>query len=161
MKLIVGLGNPGRQYQQTRHNTGFLVIDRLSQEKDWLKKNKIKLLKPDTFMNRSGEAVQKTASFYKLAPKDIIIIHDDADLPLGEIKIQAGRSSAGHNGVQSIIDSFNGSLDFLRVRIGIGRPENAAIPLEVYVLERWSPEQTARLDEVVEEALQKVKKMVF
>ena len=138
MKLIVGLGNPGKQYEKTRHNVGFMVLDAL---RDSLKEynvgewelskkfnaeicgttvggDKIVLAKPMTFMNESGIAVQLIAHFYKMTHRDIIVIHDDKDILLGEIKVQTDRSSAGHNGVQSIIDRI-GTQDFTRVRVGV------------------------------------------
>jgi PTH1 family peptidyl-tRNA hydrolase len=138
MKLIVGLGNPGKKYAKTRHNAGFLALDALRAAlaeygpNGWeLSKKfnaeisgcavgaeKIVLAKPMTFMNDSGIAVQLIAHFYKIAPRDIIVVHDDKDIPLGEIKIQTNRGSAGHNGVQSIIDHL-GTEDFQRVRIGV------------------------------------------
>src|SRR3989339_1039764 len=119
MKLIVGLGNPGRAYTKTRHNIGFLVVDFLakSQGAVWTKKitfqgelteikngrEKTILLKPQTFMNRSGESVRAVSSFYKMPLSKITVVHDDADLSFGEIRTQVNRSAAGHNGVQSII----------------------------------------------------------
>lgn len=136
MKLIVGLGNPGRQYESTRHNIGFMVIDKLEKELAagvppvWQKDEKknmlmvkigdVLLVKPQTFMNKSGFAVKALVDFYKLSPADVWVIHDDMDLPLGKIKIREKGGSAGHNGVQSIIDQLK-SDTFVRFRLGIGK----------------------------------------
>jgi peptidyl-tRNA hydrolase, PTH1 family len=135
MKLIIGLGNPGRKYEKTRHNIGFVIVNALRahlDSTDWkLSKkfnaeiaeidageNKIILTKPMTFMNGSGQAVQLIMNFYKLTHKDMIVVHDDKDLKLGEIKIQADRGHAGHNGIRSLIDHI-GTKDFTRVRVGV------------------------------------------
>ena len=137
MLLLVGLGNPGSEYAQTRHNVGFMAADELARRysflpfKDKLKgqiatgsidNQKIILLKPMTFMNLSGESVLAVCSFYKLKPADIIVFHDDMDLPVGKVKVKRGGSAGGHNGLKSI-DS-NVGTDYLRVRIGIGRPDD-------------------------------------
>ncbi|HUW22353.1 MAG TPA: aminoacyl-tRNA hydrolase [Candidatus Bathyarchaeia archaeon] len=141
MKLIIGLGNPGKKYEDTRHNLGFLVVDEIArhikrkmrrpdlQFKTWRKFNSevlslaadILLVKPQTFMNESGSAVGKLAGFYKVEPEDIWVIHDDVDLPLEKIKIVKSRGSAGHQGVASIIKQL-GAADFVRLRLGIGHP---------------------------------------
>jgi PTH1 family peptidyl-tRNA hydrolase len=135
--LIVGLGNPGRKYQFTRHNIGFRVIDRLSRElsiplnkKSLLTKwgkgtwgeNELVLAKPQTFMNLSGEAVIRLVKFFQVKTKNMIVIHDDLDLSLGEIRIREKGGGGGHKGVESIIHSLE-THDFIRVRLGIGRPE--------------------------------------
>jgi PTH1 family peptidyl-tRNA hydrolase len=138
MKLIVGLGNPGQEYQDTRHNIGFMVVDRYvkdslpvtlstdvweSSEKftaEICQINNNLVAKPQTFMNLIGLSVVKIANFYKIEPADIWVIHDDIDLPLGKIRIRVGGASAGHHGVDSII-SHLGTADFLRFRLGIGR----------------------------------------
>lgn len=135
MKLIIGLGNPGKKYENTRHNVGFMVADILA--KNWhcqfrlekkfnseifevnLKGQKIKILKPQTFMNDSGGAVSKIVSYYRIKPKDIIMITDDIELPLGKIRVRLSGSSGGHKGIQSIIDSL-GTEQIPRVRVGIG-----------------------------------------
>lgn len=142
MKLIVGLGNPGVRYQKTRHNIGFMVLDELQDQwlergaSDWslnakfnaeisslqIGKEKIFLLKPMTFMNESGQSVHIVAEYYKIDPKDILVIHDEKDIPLGEIKMQKDRGHAGHNGIRSIIDHL-GTKDFHRIRIGIANPK--------------------------------------
>jgi len=132
--LIVGLGNPGRKYESTRHNVGFLLLDRLS-EQYGVKINRIKfkstvaeaningvrclLQKPQTFMNKSGEAVRDAAAFYKIPPEKIIVIHDDVSLPTGKLRIRAKGSDGGHNGIKNIIYLL-GSDGFKRIKIGVG-----------------------------------------
>lgn len=155
MKLIVGLGNPGKEYERTRHNVGALVVDEL-------KRRGVTghLLKPETYMNRSGEAVSKRMAYYKLSFRDLIVIHDDADLPFGVFKMEEGRGSAGHNGVQSIIEALGGQKGFLRLRIGIGRPISAEVPLEDWVLGRWSADEAAQLGRVIEESADLIQKQL-
>ena len=153
MKLIVGLGNPGSQYKDTRHNIGFIVIDKLEKElasgipPAWQKDEKknvltvkigdILLAKPQTFMNKSGFAVQAVMDFYKLTPLDIWVVHDDMDLPLGKIKIREKGGSAGHNGVQSIIDQLKTDA-FVRFRLGIGKEADSTHRNVIsYVLSRF------------------------
>lgn len=135
MKLLIGLGNPGEKYASTRHNIGFMIVDRLARELGnqtaiWQQDDKknvvtakvgeVLLAKPLTFMNKSGFAVKALVDFYKLAPSDVWIIHDDIDLPLGKIRIRERGASAGHNGVDSIIKHL-GTDAFVRFRLGIGR----------------------------------------
>ena len=115
MKLVVGLGNPGSEYENTRHNTGRIIVGII--EKKISDKQKIKFITPDTFMNKSGPAVAKALAGKK-ALKDLIVIYDDIDLPLGKIKISFNRSSGGHNGLESVIKALK-SEEFLRIRIGI------------------------------------------
>ncbi|NLG81081.1 MAG: aminoacyl-tRNA hydrolase [Bacilli bacterium] len=158
MKLIVGLGNPGRQYKKTRHNIGFMVLDALAEKEDLDFNNKAKfkgeiihttirnqdviLLKPLTYMNNSGEAVQLVKQFYQINDKDILVIHDDLDLPNGKIRIRQKGSSGGHKGIKSIIDHLK-SENFHRLRIGIGKSD--VIPVIDYVLENFSKDQ---IDEI-------------
>ncbi len=135
MKLIVGLGNPGREYESTRHNIGFMVVDKLAHElggidatwkEDVTRKamvarvGDVTLAKPLTFMNNSGLAVGALIRFYKLAPSDLWIIHDDLDLPLGKIRIRENGSAGGHHGIESIITALKSDA-FVRFRMGIGR----------------------------------------
>ena len=136
MKLIVGLGNPGREYRWTRHNMGFLLIDELAREngvelsrrglkalygRGRIARKEVILAKPQTFMNLSGEAVQRLLHFFKIPPEDLVVLHDDLDLPWGKIRIRLRGGSGGHRGIQSIQDSI-GSDEFWRVKMGIGRP---------------------------------------
>lgn len=140
MKLIIGLGNPGADYADTRHNIGFMVVDKLARElgtqtPQWQEEEKfnamtvkigdVMLIKPISFMNRSGEVVAKIMRYYKLTPADIWVIHDDLDLPIGKIRIREKGSSAGHNGVKSMIEQLH-SDSFVRFRLGIGRAGTAA-----------------------------------
>lgn len=142
--LIVGLGNPGQQYYNTPHNIGFTIVtafalaegampfheERKFQAEIALHKQ-ILFLKPLTFMNRSGESVKKAAEYYKIAPEQILVVHDEYAIPLGEVKISQGKGAANHNGVQSVIDALH-TTTFPRFRIGIGKPSK--LPLEAYVL---------------------------
>jgi PTH1 family peptidyl-tRNA hydrolase len=137
VRVIVGLGNPGREYQKTRHNVGFWVVERLAERwgvqisrraflaltgEGFWQGEKILLVKPQTYMNRSGEAVGRVRDFYRLEASDFIVIHDDLDLPLGRVRIKRGGGGAGGNrGVASVIEAL-GSKDFVRVKLGIGRP---------------------------------------
>jgi len=137
MILIVGLGNPGEKYQETRHNVGFLILDSLlkkltSVEKSvWEENTKLNsliarvgedlvLAKPLSFMNAAGEVVAKLVNFYKIPPFGLYLVHDDVDLPLGKIKISLDRGSAGHKGVESVIENL-GTKNFVRVRVGVGK----------------------------------------
>ncbi len=137
IKLIVGLGNPGQQYEKTRHNAGFLFLDTLAQELGcaWSNQSrfqglfaegsiaggKVMLLKPDTFMNRSGQSVGKITRYYKLHPEEILVVHDELDFNPGVVKLKKDGGHAGHNGLRDIIAHL-GSKEFYRLRIGIGRP---------------------------------------
>ena len=139
--LIVGLGNPGAQYQQTRHNIGFMVIDELasrlgvSVSKDKfsgfygtgkLGSTPVVLLKPQTFMNRSGQSVVPALQFFKVKPALLIVIHDELDLPFSNCRLKVGGGHAGHNGLRSIIGQL-GNRDFIRLRMGIGRPHHGDV----------------------------------
>lgn len=166
MKLIVGLGNPGSKYAHTRHNLGFRIVDSLAQALDarWTTKSqlhadiaegrigreKIVMAKPTTFMNLSGDAVGALRGMYKVSIEDIWIIHDDIDLALGKVKVQRGRSSAGHNGVEHIIQILK-SKDVLRFRLGIdargGNRKNA--PTDAYVMAKFSKEDEATLSALI------------
>ncbi len=136
--LVVGLGNPGEKYAGNRHNVGFMVIDHLAEIKGIginktkfrslygsgkIDNNKIHLIKPSTYMNKSGEAVKETTSFFKIPVENVIVVHDEMDLPLGKVKVKQGGGTAGHNGLKSIEKNL-GSRDFKRVRIGVGKPQN-------------------------------------
>ena len=147
MKLIVGLGNPGTQYATTRHNVGFQYIDYLITNQ--LLDKQTKTLKPDTYMNRSGIAVAKKLNFYKLKPVDLIVIHDDLDLRLGEFKIQLGKGPKLHNGIESI-EQLLKTKEFYRVRIGIdNRNPNNRISEESYVLQSFTLSELEILKQTV------------
>ena len=154
MKCIVGLGNPGRKYEKTRHNIGFMVIDELLDRHHWdLNKTKfngkyaveqflgqkVVLLKPQTFMNLSGESIRPLMDYYDIALEDVLVIYDDLDLPTGKIRLRQKGGHGGHNGIRSTIDHL-GTKDFKRLRIGVGRP-TTPIPVVDYVLSGFSKEQ--------------------
>lgn len=137
MKLIAGLGNPGKEYEKTRHNSGFMVMDILAErcgarvqtkkfdalvEKVMIEGNAVLLMKPQTYMNESGKAVAEAVSFYHIDPKDILVIHDDMDLPVGTVRIRKNGSAGGQKGMKSIIDALHTS-DIARIRIGVGHSE--------------------------------------
>ena len=156
MKLIVGLGNPGEKYKKQRHNVGFMILDQLAKEENlsWEDNSKLKseiikfkdtiLVKPQTFMNNSGDAVSLVSNFYKISPEDITVIHDDVDLPFGKYKKQFGAGAAGHHGVEDIILKL-GTKEFNRDRIGIDRPSNPNIPVDEYVLMDFSDKEVDEL----------------
>ncbi len=158
----MGLGNPGDAYQWSRHNIGFQVVDRLAEEnhisichkrfkahygKGWIRSQEILLVKPLTFMNLSGFSVQRVADFYKVAVVDLIVVHDDLDLPFGMLRIKRRGGDGGHQGVRSIIE-FIGGNNFLRLKLGIGRPPRGTDPAE-YVLKSFDQNEKDRLSEVL------------
>ncbi len=164
MKLIIGLGNPGREYEKTRHNAGFVCVDFLRKEFGFepfvmdkkmsaeisigmIGKEKVLLGKSATFMNDSGIAIQALLNFYKLSPSDIIVIHDDLDIAPGTYRTTVSSRAAGHNGVQDIISRL-GTQDFFRIRLGIGRPADTADTCQSshdFVLQKFSPEELESL----------------
>ena len=162
IKLIAFLGNPGQKYQATRHNAGYLFFDELCSEEAlqnkfhslYVKKNGIHAIKPLTFMNLSGTAVSEAASFYHMVPEEILVIHDDLELPPGKARLQKGGGLQGHNGLRSIKERL-GSGDFHRLRIGIGRPEHGDVRLyvtapfrkdEMIIMDQLFPKLRAILD---------------
>ncbi len=161
MKLVVGLGNPGHEYQKTRHNTGFFVLDHYLEQKNPLWKEKFQglyysttvgkenviFLKPQTYMNNSGESVVKFAHFYKIAPQDILIICDDLDQALGKFRLRSHGSSGGHNGLKSIEESLQ-SQEYCRLRIGITSETRENIPTIPYVLGNFTKEEQEKLDQL-------------
>jgi len=151
--LIVGLGNPGREYRNTRHNIGFLAIDALAKSlnvtlgkvqskalvgQGKIGSNKVILVKPQTYMNLSGQAVSGLLNFYKISAENLIVIHDDIDLPFGTIRIRPGGGSAGQRGVKSIIEKV-GTQEFARMRLGVGRPPGQ-MEAAAYVLQPFTKE---------------------
>ena len=155
--LVVGLGNPGREYARTRHNVGWLVVDELARRHggSWRSKfngqlaevridsHKVALLKPETYMNESGRSVQAAARFFKLDPDAVLIVHDEGDFDLGRLQARKGGGLAGHNGLRSIAQHL-GTSDFLRLRIGVGRPERGdPRKLADYVLSDFEPHDDA------------------
>jgi peptidyl-tRNA hydrolase, PTH1 family len=165
VKLIVGLGNPGARYQWTRHNAGFMVLDRLSHlagipvtkkvssglfgEGFWQGQRLI-LLKPQTFMNLSGRSVAEVARFHKIPCEEIIVVHDDLDIPFGSVRLKKGGGHGGHNGLRSIFSDF-GTRDFLRLRIGIGRSVHGEVV--DYVLNPFSVKEMQDLPFVLDGAI--------
>lgn len=154
MKFIAGLGNPGIRYQWSRHNAGFLVLDQLALQHSisisqtifdaHIGKGKIAgsaaiLAQPQTFMNLSGIAVRKLTDYFRIDPEDVIVVHDDLDLPFGTIRLKTGGGHGGHKGLISIIEHLGGA-DFIRVRFGIGRPARKSM-VESYVLEPFSGDE--------------------
>jgi len=163
MKLIVGLGNPGPQYARTRHNVGFMVADQLAAtlNASWKPETKLKsevattelagekvlLAKPQTFMNLSGEAVQRIMQSYKIAPQDVWALFDDVDVPFSRLRIRLGGSSSGHQGIKSIIQHIG--PDFVRARIGISLNDRTKEPSEEYVLKPFNLEEREQLPQVI------------
>ena len=155
--LVVGLGNPGREYARNRHNVGHLVVDELARRHggSWKSKfsgqiaeirldgHKVALLKPETFMNESGRAVSGATRFYKLEPGEVLVVHDEGDFELGRLELKVGGGLSGHNGLRSIAQHLK-TPDFLRLRIGVGRPERGdPRPLADYVLSNFEPHDDA------------------
>ncbi|SEF79580.1 peptidyl-tRNA hydrolase [Caloramator fervidus] len=171
MFLVVGLGNPGREYEKTRHNVGFEVIDRLA-EKLGIEVNRIKfkglvgeasvngkkvvLLKPTTFMNLSGESLIEAVSFYKVNLENVIVIYDDVDINVGRLRIRGSGSDGGHNGMKNIIYHLKDNK-FPRVRIGIGKPKGDMVS---HVLGRFSQEEEALIKKVVDIAVEAVLEII-
>ena len=170
MKLFFGLGNPGKQYQNTRHNLGQMIINNFAKNNHFSlsKKNKLQsevgewsknIFAISTgFMNESGIALQKVAAFYKISPENIYLIHDDLDLPVGEWRLQFDRGPAGHNGVKSVIENL-GTQAFWRIRVGIGKSEfdNA----EEYVLKPFFKEEKMLISETLDKILTEIENLVM
>ncbi|WP_442597368.1 aminoacyl-tRNA hydrolase [Neobacillus sp. D3-1R] len=162
MKLIIGLGNPGKQYEKTRHNVGFDVIEELSNQfnipLDQLKfkgqfgmgfvgTEKVLLLKPLTYMNLSGESIRAVMDFYDIDTEEIVVIYDDLDIPVGKLRLRQKGSAGGHNGIKSTIAHI-GTQEFNRIRIGVDRPQNG-MSVSNYVLGRFTADEQPIIDEVV------------
>jgi PTH1 family peptidyl-tRNA hydrolase len=174
MKIIVGLGNPGRKYGRMRHNAGFMAIDELAtdlrseiaQEKHGALLGRARigseetvLAKPQTYMNESGRAVAAIVRATYAAPADLIVIHDELDIPFGSVRVKTGGSHGGHNGLRSIIE-YLGSSEFVRVRIGIGRPAGSMDAVD-YVLSPFPAEEKKLLADVMTRAAQAIKTVVL
>jgi len=175
IKLIIGLGNPGAKYEKTRHNVGFMIVDELQKSdagfSNWKedkknkslisKSSKLILAKPQTFMNNSGQAVQSLMSYYNIDLENILVIHDDVDILLGKIKIQKGRSAAGHKGVQSIIDQIN-SKDFTRLRIGVARKSRTKMgDTARFVLRKFTILERKKIKKIIDDSITEVTKQFF
>jgi len=168
IRLIVGLGNPGREYETTRHNVGFWWVDELARQQKLSFKNETKfhglaargqlqghemlLLKPQTFMNVSGRSIGALAQFYKIAPSEILVVHDDLDLPPGVARLKLGGGHGGHNGLKDIIAHL-GARDFWRLRLGIGHPGDRAEVVN-FVLNDPRKEERALIEQAVQRALE-------
>ncbi|MED0981966.1 aminoacyl-tRNA hydrolase [Bacillus paramycoides] len=165
MKLIVGLGNPGREYELTRHNIGFMAIDELAKRWDislneqkfkglfgagFVNGEKVILLKPLTYMNLSGESIRPLMDYYKIDVEDFIVMYDDLDIPVGKLRLRMKGSAGGHNGVKSTI-SHLGTQEFQRIRMGIDRPKNGMKVVD-YVLGRFTSEETSGVNQSIEKA---------
>ena len=170
--LIVGLGNPGSKYEGTRHNVGFDVADRLARrhrirldsekfdgrcDTGIISNQKVTLLKPMDFMNRSGGPVQQAANFYDVPDNHIVVIHDDIDLDVGAIRLKEGGGHGGHNGLRDIVDRL-GSSDFLRVRLGVGRPEHGDVTN--HVLSGFSSDERADAEHMIDDACHAVEMLL-
>src|SRR3989440_3913583 len=173
MKLVIGLGNPGREYVGTRHNIGFEVVDRVAEKLGWVEEGdfdrvaktkfqglfaigtvaeeNLVLLKPMTFMNLSGNAVQSALAFYQIAPNDVMIVLDDLALPCGKLRLREGGSSGGHNGLKDIERAI-GTMDYPRLRLGIDPPPPPMAGKD-YVLGKFSPEQRKLIDPAIDRAV--------
>ena len=169
MKLIVGLGNPGRRYRETRHNVGWEVISRLARrariavdEEDGFSDvgrgaiggTRVILARPQTYVNVSGEAVRDLRRRHRLRPQDIVVVVDDLDLPLGRLRLRASGSAGGHNGLKSIIEAL-GTTEFPRLRVGIGRPAEGVDPAD-HVLTRFTSDEQAVVDAALDRAAEAI-----
>ncbi|MFL2859527.1 MAG: aminoacyl-tRNA hydrolase [Pontiellaceae bacterium] len=173
MKLIVGLGNPGFEYKETRHNIGFMVLDEIAKRKKvnfkkkffysakqstiYQNKNKLMLIKPQLFMNRSGEVVSKLVNKYKINLNDLVVIYDDIDLNFGTIRIREKGSAGTHNGMKSIINNID-SNNFKRIRVGIG-PRPLGEKMNEYVLGNFKQDEYLKLEKVVVRAADTVERL--
>ena len=169
--LVAGLGNPGAQYAHTRHNAGFLVVERFGEKlgASWnedrkfrskmarveVGERKVFLCEPQTYMNVSGEAIAPLAEYYKIALDRLLVVMDDADLPFGQIRLRASGSSGGHHGLESI-EKHLGSREFARLRVGIGRSDRTVREITGHVLGRFSNEEQGLLEKVLERAARQV-----
>ena len=173
MKVICGLGNPGQKYAETRHNIGFQVLDALSKKhgislskkkfkslytEENIHNKKVLFIKPQTFMNNSGEALKACIHFFNLQPKNVLVIHDEIDFPFGKIKTKFAGGHAGHNGLRSIFEHI-GTDEFYRLRIGIGRPFTKE-DVSNYVLGPFSKEQKQELEDILNRAIGDIEKFI-
>lgn len=172
MWLVVGLGNPGAKYAETRHNIGFMVVDQLARKagvsfntqfkaqvaRSDFKSERVIFMKPQTFMNLSGESVQPAASFFKVPPEQIIVVHDDIDLDVGQLKFKLGGGHGGHNGLRDI-DKRLGP-NFLRVRAGVGRPQHKSAAVHSHVLGRFADSEIDEVRKLIDRSCDAVELMV-
>ena len=173
MYVIAGLGNPGREYEGTRHNVGFMTLDALADKynidvrekafkgligKGMIEGNKVILVKPQTYMNLSGECIRQVMDYYKVDPEDILVVYDDISLAPGQLRIRAKGSAGGHNGIKSIIAHL-GTQEFPRVKVGVGE-KPSRMDLADYVLGHFPKEEQATMDDAVKEAADAVCEIV-
>lgn len=169
MHLVLGLGNPGRRYERTRHNAGFLVVDRIAErhrvtverrqlgamvESVRFGEHPVVLAKPQSFMNLSGQPAVSLRGWYKVANDDVVVVHDDVDLPFGDLRVKKGGGHGGHNGLRDI-DEKLGTAGYVRVRVGVGRPASGRTTAD-WVLEPFAPAEEAELPGLVERAAEAV-----
>ncbi len=174
MWLVVGLGNPGPKYALTRHNVGFMAIDILLKAcgnppikedfKSVISKFKwegqeVVTLQPQTYMNLSGEAVQATAAFYKIPPQQVIVIHDEVDLPFMGFKIQQNRGAGGHNGIKSVSEKL-ATNDYIRIRLGVGRSPHPEMSTADFVLQKFNSDEMAKLPEMLEKCVDAIEMII-
>ena len=168
-KIVIGLGNPGKEYEQTRHNVGFLILDALALQHNaaftnkrsleaeiaelTIEETRVVLVKPQTFMNASGRTFSQLCSKYPVTPEDFLIIHDDADLPFADVRIKHGGGSAGHKGIESILATIPKGTALSRIRIGIGRPPYSDKPLSEFVLGSWTSQERKAFEEINKKAI--------
>lgn len=171
--LIVGLGNPGSRYKDTRHNIGFMILDSYAESEGcvWLENKKysetikllpdckVHLLKPLEYMNLSGKAVQSVAQLFKIPPSNILIVQDEVDLPFGKIKNKIGGGTAGHNGLKDIVAKI-GSSDFHRLRFGVGKPEKGGIEVADFVLQKFTSEEEKELPRLIQDSKSKIEEWI-
>jgi PTH1 family peptidyl-tRNA hydrolase len=165
--LVAGLGNPGKRYAETRHNVGFKVVERVVERAgggSWKKKfsglvteieiagQRIMAVEPATYMNESGECVARAATFYKIPPKDVVVVHDELDLPFGVLRLKLGGGEAGHNGLKSVTERL-GTRDYVRLRIGVGKPPAGFSGTGAdFVLQAFAPTERAKVVDIVDQA---------
>lgn len=176
MKIVIGLGNPGSKYEFTRHNIGFRIIDSLARDMEiefnkvksycslisrgMINNQKVMLVKPQTFMNLSGRAVNRVVSYYKIPLQDLLIVYDDLNLELGQVRIRKKGSSGGHKGIESIMQYLN-SEDIPRLRIGIGNPSiNYNFDCVSYVLSNFNNDEEDKIEEVIQLSTEAIKTII-
>jgi peptidyl-tRNA hydrolase, PTH1 family len=174
MKIVAFLGNPGRKYEKNRHNAGFITgklaaeqFNIIPKKKEFhcysgsvkIEGNEILLIFPDTFMNSSGVAVREAMRYYNVNPEDLIAVHDEIELPFGNVKIKFGGGHKGHNGIRSIIQNID-SADFNRIRIGVGRPADSRIKVADYLLSDFSDEELTKIKELAPQIIQSILSLI-
>lgn len=176
MHLIVGLGNPGSKYAMNRHNIGFMAVDswlkslghngslrdehKALTQKFKIEDQEVLVAKPQTFMNKSGEAVQSLMSFYKIPRENLLVLHDEIDQPFGMMKLQFNRGHAGQNGIRNISELF-GAADYHRLRLGVGRPPHPEFSVGDYVLSNFATEELTTLPQFLEKAGSAIESFIF